>query len=115
MAKVNKWKTARKAAQTAVTWAGVAAAAIASVPVPDDIGTSDQALVVTIIGIAGAIFRAVNNVRKRTAAPDDYRRGLSGYALVFAGLAAALAGCVTTTRPDGTVVQSVDLDTAWAA
>jgi hypothetical protein len=112
MAKVNKLITARKALQTAITWAGVAAAAIASVPVPEDIGTSDRALVVTAIGIAGALFRAINNVRKTQKKPMRYGSA-SGYMLAVAGLAGLMAGCVTTTAPDGTVVQSVDLDTAW--
>lgn len=118
MAKVKKRITARKAAQTFMMYAVAVGSALATVEIPEGELTDKAALTLGVATIA-AVLRAVNNVRKTRRAPTrvnyvDYNR-LTVVALV--GLTAALAGCVTTTAPDGTVTRSVDVDvlsTAWS-
>ncbi len=112
MAKVNKWITARKALLRGAQYAAVTIAALQTVPVPEGIGIERQVTVSFVIGVLGAVAKGIQNYRKISAKPVRY----SGYGLLLAGLAGLLAGCVTTTAPDGTVTQSVDsvaLSTAW--
>lgn len=112
MAKVNRWITVRKAAIRGVQYAAVTIAALQTVPVPEGIGVERQVTVSFIIGALGAIAKGIHNYRKISRQPVRY----SGYALLVVGLLTTLAGCVTTTAPDGTVTQSVDtvaLSTAW--
>lgn len=114
MAKVNKWITFRKAAVRGVQFAAVTIAALQTVPVPEGIGVSKQITVSFIIGALGAVAKGIHNYRKISAKPVRYTSP-SGYVLLVA-LSLALAGCITTTSPDGTVTTSVDsgaLSTVW--
>ncbi len=104
--KVNKWISIRKGALRGLQYAAVAVAALNTVPVPDGVGVSDQATIAFAVGAIGAVFKAVQNYRKVSKAPMQF----SGYKyLVVAGLSVAgLAGCITTTAPDGTTTTQVD-------
>ena len=117
MAKVCRRTTAKKAAQTFLKYAVVVGGVLSQVEIPDG-DLSDKALITVGLSTALSILRAINNVRKRRKAPEtaeqpyvDYRNITT--VLLVAGLAGLLAGCVTTTAPDGTVTQSLDLQTAW--
>lgn len=127
MAKVtyNKWKTFRKGLGPALGayfvghMAGVDIATILANP-------GEQIPVIVATLLAGAIPVVVNlfktaklegnplkRLKRPSAFPNVYR-GLLALALP----AAMLAGCITTTAPDGTVTTQLDpvaLDTAWAA
>jgi len=112
MAKVNKWITIRKSLFRGAQYAAVTIAALQTVPVPEGIGVERQVTVSFIIGALGAIAKGIQNVNKTKAR----RETLSGYLLAFIGLSLGLAGCITSTAPDGTVTQQVDtvaLSTAW--
>lgn len=50
-----------------------------------------------------------NPLKKRSSYPSGYM-----WLAALAIPVAALSGCVTTTHPDGTITQAVDIDTAWA-
>ena len=112
MAKVNLARTARKALLRGAQYAGVAITALVAVPVPEDVGVSEQAAIVFGLGALGAVAKAIQNYHK-TKKRKVQLGSTSGYMLVLIALSLALAGCVTTTAPDGTVTQSVDLTTAW--
>ena len=114
MAKVNKIRTLRKAISRGAQYAAVAVAALSTVPVPDDVGTSEKAAIVFVIAAVGAVCKGIQNYRKISGrAPHLGSR--SGYVLLLAA-GAAVTGCVTTTAPDGTITQRVDadaLETMW--
>jgi len=113
--------TLKKAAQTGATFLGLFLAGMATVEIPADPSALDKALPAIGIAVAGAAWRAYRNMAKNTDKPGNPLGGggnvPSGYILAVAGLAGLLAGCVTTTAPDGTVTQQLDpvaLETAWA-
>ena len=115
MAKVNKWITARKALTRGLQYGLVAVAALQTVPVPESVGAMDQATIAFGIAALGAVAKAIQNYRKTLKKPVRYTSP-SGL-VVLVALSLALAGCVTTTAPDGTVTTQLDgaaLDTAWA-
>lgn len=115
MAKVDKWVTARKAAETFLKYAVATGVALSTVELPDG-ELSDKALVSVGLGAVFAVARAINNVRKRSKVPVGFRSA-SGYLLAVAGLAGLLAGCITTTSADGTTTTQLDpvaLETAWS-
>jgi hypothetical protein len=112
--------TLRKAATTGATFLGLFVAGMATVDIPTDPSALDKALPAIGIAVAGAAWRAYRNMRKNSDKAGNPLAGPnvpSGYALAVAGLAATLAGCVTTTAPDGTTTTGLDpvaLETAWA-
>lgn len=113
MARVRKRITAKKAAQTFITYAVAVGGALATVDIPAG-DLTDKALLTLGVSAVAAVLRAVNNVRKTRKKPQT-----SGYVVAFAiaGLAGLLSGCVTTTAPDGTTTTGMDpvaLETAWA-
>lgn len=117
MAKVRKRTVIKKALQSFVSYSVAVGGALSQIDIPDG-DLSDKALITLGVSTLAAVLRAVNNVRKtRNAAPRsvpavDYSK-ITAVLLVSV---AALAGCVTTTAPDGSTVVSVDsrtLDTAW--
>lgn len=117
MARVRKRTVIKKALQSFVTYSVAVGGALSQIDIPDG-DLSDKALITLGVSTLAAVLRAVNNVRKtRTAGPRgvpsvDYSKITA--VLLVAGI--ALAGCVTTTAPDGSTVVSVDsrtLDTAW--
>lgn len=113
--KVNKVITLKKGLLRGAQYAAVVIAALNTVPLTEDVGVSTQATVAFAIGAIGAVGKAIHNYRK-TKGRAPYLGSRSGYALLLAGLAVALSGCITTTAPDGTVTQQVDVDalsTAW--
>lgn len=114
MAKVDKIRTLRKALLRGAQYAAVAAAAIQTVPVPDSVGIDQKASVVFIIGLVGAIAKGIHNYKK-TKDRAPFLGSASGLVLLI--MAGLIAGCVTTTAPDGSTVVSVDsrtLETAWS-
>jgi len=114
MAKVDKIRTLRKALLRGAQYAAVAATAIQTVPVPDTVGIDQKATVVFIIGLVGAIAKGIHNYKK-TKDRAPFLGSSSGLVLLI--MAALVAGCVTTTAPDGSTVVSVDsrtLETAWS-
>lgn len=113
--KVDKVITLKKGLLRGAQYAAVVIAALNTVPLTEDVGVSTQATVAFAIGAIGAVGKAIHNYRK-TKGRAPYLGSRSGYALLLAGLAVALSGCITTTAPDGTVTQQVDVDaisTAW--
>ena len=104
----------KKAATTAVTFLGLFVAGVASVQIPDDPAALDAALPGIGIAIAGAAWRAYRNMRKNPEKPGNPLVGThipSGYlwpVLAAFAVAGTMAGCVTTTLPDGTVIQRID-------
>lgn len=115
MAKVNKWITARKAVFTLLKIAVVAGGSITATQVTQLEAGGDVA-VVAGMGIIGAVLRAWNNVRKQSDRPavEYHTRGLLLILIPMLALGGMVSGCITTTQPDGTVVQQVDVSTAWA-
>jgi len=114
MAKVDKIRTLRKALLRGAQYAAVAATAIQTVPVPDTVGIDQKATVVFIIGLVGAIAKGIHNYKK-TKDRAPFLGSASGLVLLI--MAGLIAGCVTTTAPDGSTVVSVDsrtLETAWS-
>ncbi len=114
--KVNKIITLKKGLLRGAQYAAVVIAALNTVPLSEDVGVSTQATVAFAIGAIGAVGKAIHNYRK-TKGRAPYLGSRSGYALALAGLSLALVGCITTTAPDGTVTQQVDVDalsSAWA-
>jgi hypothetical protein len=114
--KVDKAITLKKGFLRGAQYAAVVIAALNTVPLSEDVGISTQATVAFVIGAIGAVGKAVHNYRK-TKDRAPYLGSRSGYALAIAGLSLAASGCITTTAPDGTVTQQVDVDalsTAWA-
>lgn len=116
MAKVNKWITARKAVFTLLKIAVVAGGSITATQVTQ-LEAGGEVAVVAGMGIIGAVLRAWNNVRKQSERPPvEYHT--RGYLMLLAPALClgALAGCITTTAPDGTQTVRVDgelLETAW--
>jgi hypothetical protein len=112
--------TLKKAATTGVTFLGLFVAGMATVEIPTDPSALDKALPAIGIAVAGAAWRAYRNMRKNTDKVGNPLGGgnvPSGYMLLLAGLAATLAGCVTTTDRDGNTTTQLDpvaLETAWA-
>lgn len=115
--KVRKRTVIKKALQSFVTYSVAVGGALSQIDIPDG-DLSDKALITLGVSTLAAVLRAVNNVRKTRAATPrgvpsvDYSKITA--VLIVAGI--ALAGCVTTTAPDGSTVVSVDsrtLDTAW--
>lgn len=104
MAKVDKWISCRKGITRGLQYAAVTIAALQTVPVPEGIGVSKQITVSFVIGVLGAVAKGIHNYRKISAKPMRY----SGYGLLLAALSLAVCGCVTTTAPDGTIVQTLD-------
>lgn len=108
--------TARKAAETFIKYAVVVGGALSTVEVPEG-HLTDKVLLTVGLSAMAAVIRAINNVHKtnKAVAKAALLKSASGYLLLVA-LSLALAGCVTTTAPDGTVTTSVDsaaLSTAW--
>lgn len=115
MAKVDKWRCARKAFFRGLQYAAVTIAALQTVPVPEGIGVERQVTVSFIIGAIGAVAKGIQNYQK-TSRRAPFLGSRSGLVLAVAGLASLLAGCITTTAPDGTVTTSVDtvaISTTW--
>lgn len=119
MARVRKRITLKKAAQSFLLYGVAVGGALSQIDIPEG-DLTDKALITLGVSTLAAVLRAVNNVRKTRKAPArpaqyvDYRN--LTVALIVP-LSLSLAGCVTTTAPDGTVTQSVDhvaLETAWA-
>ncbi len=112
--------TLKKAATTGATFLGLFVAGMATVEIPTDPSALDKALPAIGIAVVGAAWRAYRNMAKNTDKPGNPLGGgnvPSGYVLAIAGLAGLLAGCVTTTAPDGTTTTGMDpvaLETAWA-
>lgn len=103
--------TLRKAASTGATFLGLFVAGMATVEIPTDPSALDKALPAIGIAVAGAAWRAYRNMRKNPELSGNPLAGPnvpSGYMLLLAGLAATLAGCITTTAPDGTTTTQVD-------
>lgn len=111
--------TIRKAASTGATFLGLFLAGMATVEIPTDPSALDKALPAIGIAVVGAAWRAYRNMAKNTDKPGNPLGGgnvPSGYVLAVAGLAGLLAGCITTTAPDGTTTTQIDpvaLETAW--
>lgn len=117
MAKVRKRTVIKKALQSFVTYSVAVGGALSQIDIPDG-DLSDKALITLGVSTLAAVLRAVNNVRKTRQAPSrhapyvDYRN-----LTVLLIMTALVAGCVTTTAPDGSTVVSVDsrtLETAWS-
>lgn len=112
--------TLKKAATTGATFLGLFVAGMATVEIPTDPSALDKALPAIGIAVVGAAWRAYRNMAKNTDKPGNPLGGgnvPSGYVLLVAGLAGLLAGCITTTAPDGTQTTQLDpvaLETAWA-
>lgn len=112
--------TLKKAATTGATFLGLFVAGMATVEIPTDPSALDKALPAIGIAVVGAAWRAYRNMAKNTDKPGNPLGGgnvPSGYLLAIAGLAGLLAGCITTTAPDGTQTTQLDpvaLETAWA-
>jgi hypothetical protein len=102
--RVCRRTTAKKAAQTFLKYAVVVGGVLSQVELPEG-DITDKALLTIGLSTALSIIRAINNVVKTKAKPTT-----SGYVVVLAmaGLAATLAGCITTTAPDGTTTTQVD-------
>lgn len=114
MARVRKRTTAKKAFQTFLMYSVAVGGALTQVEIPEG-DLSDKAAITLGVSALAAVLRAVNNVRKTRKAPTRPAPYLDYSKLtVLIALSLALAGCVTTTAPDGTVTQSLDLSTAWA-
>ena len=112
MARVRKRITAKKALQTFVMYGAAVGGALTQVEIPEG-DLTDKALITLGISTLAAVIRAVNNVRKTRRKPTDTGYGGVYYGTLGLLLVAALAGCVTTTAPDGTTTTQVDLTTAW--
>jgi hypothetical protein len=121
--KFRKSITIQKAVKTALTFLGLFAAGVATVQIPEDPGAFETAAPAIGIAVIGAAWRAWHNMRKNDHLHGNplksERHWPSGYGVLLAGLSlGALAGCVTTTLPDGTQTTGIDyeaLETAWAA
>lgn len=121
MAKVDKRKTAKKAAQTFIKYAAVVGGVLSQVEIPDG-DLSDKVLITLGLSTALSIIRAVNNVRKRRKAPETAEQPLPYIdyknitAALLVGLSLGLAGCVATQAKDGTWTLQVDqsaLEAQW--
>jgi len=77
-------------------------------------GPAGDVAIQTVIGsvVIPLISRFIARRRKRKQVGKRYYGAPLILCLLSLGM---LAGCATTTYPDGRVVQSVDLDTAWTA
>lgn len=80
--------------------------------------TAPQEQIPAIVGAlaVGAIPAVVNMWKNRDKEGNPFYQPQSYLPVVLAMLALGgmLSGCITTTQPDGTVVQQVDVSTAWA-
>ncbi len=112
MARVRKRITLKKAAQTFLMYSVAVGGALTQVEIPEG-DLTDKALITLGVSTLAAVLRAVNNVRKTRRKPTDTGYGGVYYGGLLACVVALAAGCMTTTAPDGTVTQSVDLTTAW--
>lgn len=102
--KFSKWKAFRKGIMPAV--GAYIAASMAGVDLSAILADPQKQLPVIGATLAAGLIPALVNTWKH--------RGTAGNPfpmlpiLLAAGLVATLAGCITTTAPDGTVTQSVD-------
>jgi hypothetical protein len=111
--------TMKKAIKTGTMVLAAFAVGVGASEIPTDpeaIKTGGAGLALAIIM---ATIRAYNNMKKhddlegnplkRTSYPSGYM-----WLAALAIPVAAMSACVTTTHPDGTITQAVDIDTAWA-
>lgn len=80
--------------------------------------TAPQEQIPAVLGslAVGAIPFVVNVYKQRKVPGNPFYVAPSFLPLVLCALALGgmVSGCITTTHPDGTVVQQVDVSTAWA-
>lgn len=80
--------------------------------------TAPQEQIPAVLGAlaVGALPAIVNTWKNRDKPGNPFYQAPSYLPVVLAlvSLAGLLSGCITTTAPDGTVTQQVDVSTAWA-